>query len=630
MADAPGPGAPAAHPVVVAAAVVVAAQGLLYAALARRGWFYQDDLDFTAQAAGRRLDLHYLTDPVNTHLTPGLRATYWFFTHAAPYDHGVTIAVRAALLATATGLFARLLLLLLGRRPVVLVPLGVYAFSLLTLPSYLSLSSGVNLLPAHVGAILLIDAHVRWTLTRRFRHAVVGAAALAVAVLFWEKVAVTLLVLPLLSLLYLHAGPVRRRVVATSRDWPAWLAYALPVGAFFGYYFTRGYPVSADMPTPVTLLRLFAETWGQGILPALAGGPWSWFATGNVYFSLADPHPWQIAVGALGAAAMVAAGVRRCGPRSLLAWTIPLTYVAASVVLVATGRYEAFGGLIARSYHYLSDAAVPVLLGAVLALVPLDLDAVRRRATRPPDRSGAVTGAADEPAPAVSRRTAAAASLLMAAYLVSFGWSAHGFESRWVRNPTRDYLETLVHDIQAAGRVQLYDTPVSARVVTLLSTERRLSQVLAPLHLPVAFDTVTGGEPRTVDDSGHVVPAVLVPSAVSSERPNVFCSHYLAGVGTLDVPVTPRAPLGDHFVRVDYIMQRGGEVAFRLGDGAATSAPLRGGTRTLRAGLNAELLQTAHRGSVDRVTVTSANPDLQLCVTHVEVGYPLPDRTGER
>jgi len=603
------------------AAAIVTVQALVAAGLAAPGWFYQDDIDYAAQAADRPLDLDYLFTANNDHLTPGLRLAYWLMAHLAPYSHGPTVLARVALQVLATALFCRLLVRLLGWRPLTLAGLAAYAFTLLTLPSFLSLSSAVNLLPAHVAAILLLDSHVRFQLTGRLRYAIGGAAALAVGLLFWEKVALAGLLLPLLSLLVLTEGGARERVAATLARWGGWLVYLVPVVAFFGYYLLADYYGQVgSSPQAGAAVDLAAVSWFQAVTPALVGGPWTWYAAADTYVSAASPPLAGAVLAQVALAALLFVAARRNGPGALAVWSLPLVYLVATSIVLAIGRYDQFGSLVGRIYHYFSDLAIPVVLAAVLSLAPPRPSEVLARCGRVSDLV-----APPLPLPA-SWPTRLLALLAVVAYAASFAFSAAGFERRWMQSPARSYVETLRAELRAAPDTVLYDTQVTPRVLTLLSANHSVSRLLAPLKLDVRFDDRTGGvEPKVVDDEGHVTDSAFLPAAQSREDRRRFCSHYLDRAGTLVVPLDRPLPAGDYFFRIDYIAQRSSPVQVRAGSGGSTVDPVRGSDAELRAGLNGALVQT--RGQpVDRLEVTSANSAIRLCVTHVTAGYPVPAR----
>ena len=599
-------------PFVRLAALIAAIQATAFGALATAGFFYQDDLDYTAQAVGRSLTPGYLLEPNNDHLAPGLRLAYWLIAHAAPYEHGVTVAVRIAVQVVATLLFARLLVRLYGPRPLVLLALAGYASAVLTLPSFLSLSSAVNLLPSHVAAILLLDGWVRHQLTGRLRHAAYGAAALLVGMLFWEKMALVLLLLPLLSVSVLTEGPVRDRLRATAARWRGLLLCAAPVVAFGTLYLVRR-PGDGPGGTPSVsdFAHLAWDSWGRAVAPALLGGPWQWYAGPGTYVSVADPPVVGMVAAQLAVAGLLVLAVRRNGWTGLLPWSMPVAWLAANVVILGIGRYDQFGTVVGRTYHYLSDLTVPLVLAVVTSLVRVRPAEVARR-LGPVAELPAERGARPRP-------LAVAAVLVYAAGLVV---TVSGFERRWVDNPTRDYVETAVAQLRATPGAQVFDTPVSNRVLTLLGSDRRLSQVLGPLELDVRWDGREGGEPKMLDDDGRLVDATFFTEARSPGDPG-RCTYALRGVGTLEVPLDRAVPAGDRFVRVDYLASRGSPVEVRLGSGGTLTEPLRGTRQDLRAPLAGFIVQTGG-AAVDRVVLGSSNIALELCVTQVTVGVPLP------
>lgn len=596
-----------------AAAAVAAVQAVLYGALAARGFFYQDDFDYTAQGSDRPLTVGYLLEPNNDHLTPGLRLAYWLMAHLAPYEHWVTVVLRILLQVAVTLLFARLLARLVGPGRLALAVLSLFAFTMLTMPSFLVLSSATNLLPAQIGALVLLDRHVRYQVGGRLADAVWGAAALLVGLLFWEKIVLVVLLPPLLSLLVLTAGSVRDRIRATRLAGLA--VYAAPVVVFFGYYLARHYGDRGSRPSASDLADLAWSTWGHGVAPALIGGPWRWYDSPGSYFGLANPPLLGVLAGQAAVLAFLAVAVRRRGLRALLPWLLPVTYLLGNTVLLGVGRYQYLGGFVGRSYHYLCDTAIPVLLAVALSLaVPRPAEVAAR--------SGPAPGLALAPV-RLDGRVRGIALALVAAYGLSLSVSAARFEQRWVDNPARAYLAAVTAQLRATPGLALYDTPVNQEVVVPLAVDRRLSQVLAPLDLDVRWNDPAGGEPKVVDDSGRVRDPAFVPVAQSREG-RQFCSHYLAGAGTLTVPLDRPAGPGDTFLKVDYLLERGSAVTVRLGSGPRLRSPVHGEQVDLHAGLNGIVVQAEGPAAVDRLVVISANAAVRLCVTHVAAGFPFP------
>ncbi len=142
--------------VVVAIAVV---QSLVLGLLARRGSWLSDDLDFLVQGSRGFAPAELLT-PVNDHIAPGLRFVYAVFAEVAPLNHDFTVGSRVLMQVAAIVLMGLLLLRILGSNWWVVAGTLFYAITPLSMPSFMSLSSGVNNLSAHVFGLLLLHATI--------------------------------------------------------------------------------------------------------------------------------------------------------------------------------------------------------------------------------------------------------------------------------------------------------------------------------------------------------------------------------------------------------------------------------------------------------------------------------------
>jgi hypothetical protein len=162
-------------------------------------------------------------------------------------------------------------------------------------------------------------------------------------------------------------------------------------------------------------------------------------------------------------------------------------------------------------------------------------------------------------------------------------------------------------------------------VLNIFASDRRVSEVLSPLHPRVAYDDASAPM-SMVDDDGRIVPAEFTADQRSTEQAGVFCSHPLRGAGELVVPLTGPAPPGRHFVRFDHLSQRPSAVEVLLGSGDRLVAPYRGAEVSLGAPMGTVVVQTAQELAVDRIVLRSANPNVSVCVTKVELGFPVPER----
>lgn len=206
--------------------IVVTLQAAWFGYLASRGWFYGDDLSYMGAATGQPLRWSYLSASVNDHFVPGLRMVFWLLNRLTGLNYGITILARIVLQGTATVLLYRVIVLLVGRRPGALLVIGWYAFSPLLLPGSLWLTTSVDLLTSQVLVILALELHLHYTVTGRLRAAVGCALCVLGAVTFWELSAITALLLPIISLSFVHTGTWRQRLRAAWRRWPGWLILA--------------------------------------------------------------------------------------------------------------------------------------------------------------------------------------------------------------------------------------------------------------------------------------------------------------------------------------------------------------------------------------------------------------------
>ena len=606
---------------------IATVQGVVIGALALAGYFYLDDVDMSAEAAKHPFGWDYVTLALNDHLTPGLRTFYWLSAHFAPYDNEWTVLVRVVVQAVATGLMGYLLAQLAGPGRAALLGLGLYAFSPLLVPSLLSLSSGVNLLPTHVGLLLLLIMHVRYEATRELRYAALGALGVLLALSFWEKAVLSVALAPLLTLLYLQTGGVRDRFRALLRSWPAWVTYAVPIVAFFAYFLLGDYPKAGSSPKLGDAWDVFWDAWLHSLAPSLLGGPWHWYSNEIIYYSAARPGPIAVVAGQLAVLVLSVVAVRRNGFRALRAWLLPLTVLLGTSVLLAAGRFEYVGVILARNFHYLSELTIPLVLAVVLLLVVPSPAAVaeRGRSGLWPDQHSAD----DDRAGTAARPVSIGLVVVLLAYALSYGVTVRGFERRWIENPIRDYLTTGMRDLRAnatKGQLAIYDNTAPPEVATLLQVNRRVSDIFRPIErdLPAAVRWDDASRPLYMfDQGGHLLRARFVEEATSADQPGVFCAHPLRGVGSVTVTLSKRITRPDSFVRLDYLSQLPTTVSIRLADGDRTFTPRRFATSTLTAGkYSAALLGTPGK-AFDRVVIASTDPDAVICLA-AKAGHPEP------
>ncbi len=598
--------------------VVLVAQAGWTGWLSAGGWFYQDDLSALQESSGRRLGWAFLTMPVNDHLVPGYRLAFWLLRHTDPLGYTPTVLIRVALQSVAVYLLYRLLRLLFGDRPGVLVLTALYAVNPLVVSNFTWLTTATCLVPAELAAILALHEHVRYTVTGRLRHAVWAGIALLAGMCFWEKTAIIGLILPILSLGYLSAGPLPDRLRSLIAHWRGWVATAVPPMLFVAYFLTHHYGGSARGVSVAHLADAIRVSWLRMAAPATFGGPWSWFdAGGTAYVSWSSPSTLAVVLSQIAFAALIIWGWRRTGARSLWAWSVPGVSIVFGTAMVAIGRYFTFGDLIAVTMRYSFDFALALVLGAALALVPTSAADIAPRAApaaRPPDPPSA-------PNPRPRRDVAIiAATLVLTLSSIVSSWR---FQTRWEQNPTEPYVDRLTRSISAAGpSVNLYDTPVSSKVVPyFFGPTLHLSELLGWAGAHVVFDH-TDTAPMLVDQDGNLRAASIIPAAYGRLPAGQICEVLAHGVGTWRVPLSRRLVSGEGFLRLEYFQQRPSTLRIQIEDtSGALIAPATGARTSFPVRLGAQLLRLK-ASTAEAVVVKSDSAAMNICIGNIIIGAP--------
>ncbi len=567
--------------VVVAIAIV---QSVVLGLLARRGSWLSDDLDFLVQGSRGFAPAELLT-PVNDHIAPGLRLVYAVFAEVAPLNHDVTVAWRMLMQALAIALMGLLLHRILGSNWWVVIGTIFYAVTPLSMPSFMSLSSGVNNLSAHVFGLLLLHATIDWYDGHRRRAVAYGPLSLLISLACWEKSALILVTAVALAL-YLRTVPVR---IWLRRSWPYAAALTVPIIAFGIIYLTHGNPSEGRVPGPRELLELTARAFGVP-LSALAGGPWSWAGTGQS-MSVATPPVAAFVVGGLVAGLALTTAWRR-DRRALLLWASVAAYVLVTVLLVSYGRFRVFGSIFTAHFHYWSDLSIPLTLAVVLSLRMVQVRLV---------------------------------VVPVACLIVGVVVSDAAFAKEWGKNPAKAYFATVTAELDRAGpNVNLWDTSMPPSIATALMSDTRLSPVLRMARIPFRLQS-PGSEPLLVDDSGHLRPAQLAVWSRGDplSRANSFCNLLMRGTEPLTIPLKQtrnEVATAEWFVKAAYFSNRENRVSVELldADGNVATMPAAGWP----AGVGSMYLGPSRRIRATQVRLRSSDPATNLCVANLEIGLP--------
>ena len=301
-------------------------------------YFRQDDFHDLDLAYDHPLNWRYLTFIGAGHLIIGLRIVAWVLVRSSSSTYNWLLASVVSLaFVTAASLAAyRMLRDLFGERLGILVPLGVYVLSPLTLPDLGIWSSAMESVPLQLATFMAVSAHLRYVRTGRRPHMFAAAFWIAFGLLFFEKG----LVLPLLLFGLSAAFLVERRSLlagclsALRRYWQAWLLY-VALDVIYILVLVQALHTSTSQPkVPVSASGVFTFAWEllrDTLMPGMVGGPWQWFPVLGGSFSFAAPPSALVAISVIVvvAAAVASVWLRHVAWRAwliLAAWVLALTY----------------------------------------------------------------------------------------------------------------------------------------------------------------------------------------------------------------------------------------------------------------------------------------------------------------
>ncbi|MGW3806156.1 hypothetical protein [Micromonospora sp. NPDC005113] len=351
------------------AVTMIVVSVLWRAQIASRGYLAADDYVLVTQSTESALTPDFLLSLYNNHFMPGGRLLTWLVTDAFGLTYWPYVLLMAAGQAVLSVAFYRLLRDLLRPSRLLLVPLGMFLFSPLTLEATSWWAVGANMLPMELSMVLALGAQLRYVRTGRKRHLLSLVLSVLLGLLFFEK---ALLAVPLVFLFtvcfFTDGGPVRSVLTALRRWWPSWLVLTALVGAFAAVYLGRA-ESSVRRPESVEeVLSFFTQLFGSTLVPGLLGGPWGWLGAGDGSPVVAPPDLGRWIAWAV-FAALIVLTVKR-DRRATRAWVLLGSYlILVTALLAATRLGSVFSGVAGGVPRYVSDAVVVAALCVGVALV---------------------------------------------------------------------------------------------------------------------------------------------------------------------------------------------------------------------------------------------------------------------
>jgi hypothetical protein len=586
-------------PVALAAAALITVQLGIRAVLAFGGYFYWDDLILIGKAGTHGLlSPSYLFDDHDGHVMPGAFLVGGAINRLAPLDWtGPAISLVVLQLLASLALL-RALYVILGWRPVLLIPLTFALFTPLGVPGFAWWAAALNSLPMVAALAWVCADAILLVRTRNQRYAPTGVLVYFGGLLFFEKAAVIPFVAFAVAALLCHVGgdgaALRTVWRAGLRLWIASLALTVTwVALYLAVVNQRRW--SSDLSMTWDLLW---RSITHGIVPGLVGGPWHWdrWAPASPW---AAPPPSVMALGWLvliGVLALSLIRKQRLGP----VWLTAAGYAVACQVPIYLMRSSKQTALeLAQTLRYLPDLVVVLALLAAVALCAPSRAAAPWWLAASPKRAVATTG-------------------LAVAFVASSLYSTATFLTSWRDNPAQPYLQNARAGLAAAHAVSsapLLDQEVDPLVLQRVAAPENLaSHMFALLRDRPEFAPATT-QLRMLDSSGRLINARVTWIRTIAPGPMPRCGYFAQPDKParliLDGPLLP----ADWTVELNYLANSEGSMTLSLSEGPDVKVPVHPGLNRVFARLP---------GAGDTITARANTTALSLCLASGPVGFVAP------
>ncbi|MDG4665258.1 hypothetical protein [Mycobacterium sp. 236(2023)] len=582
-----------------AAVVLIAVHLVIRAALAFGGYFYWDDLILVGRAGTQGLlSPGYLFDDHDGHVMPGAFLVAGAITRIAPLNW-VGPALSLVVLALVASLaLLRALYVILGWRPVLLLPLTFALFTPLAVPGFAWWAAGLNSLPMLAAMAWVCADAILLIRTGNQRYALTGAVVFFGGLLFFEKSAIIPFVAFTVVALYGHAtGSFSVRDV-WGRGLRLWVVSLALIAAWTGVYL-----LVVDQQRwsfdPAMTWELLRRSFTHGIVPGLVGGPWDWQRW-------APASPWAVPpmtvmiLGWVALAAVVAVTVmrkRRLGP----VWLAALGYAVACQVPIYLMRSSRFTALeLAQTLRYLPDLVVVLALLAAVGLCAPNRE-----------RSAWLDS---------SVRRSALTLCVAAAFVASSLYSTATFLTSWRDNPAQPYLQnarTGLAQAHATSDAPMLDQEVDPLVLQRVAWPENLaSHMFALLSDRPEFSSSTT-DLRMLDVRGNLVDANVTWVRSIRQGPDDQCGYLVQPDFPVRMPLDGPLLPADWTVEINYLGNSDGSMTLSLSEGEAVKVPV-------HPGLNRVYVRLP--GAGDAITVEATTAALSVCIASGPVGFVAPTR----
>lgn len=593
----PSGGTSTGRKVLVAALVMVAAQwGIRCWMFLGRDYFADDMRMLDLAHESPLFSPSYLLYDYDGHFMPGAFVLAGLVERTAGMEWWPAAISLMVMQALASLALLRLLRVLLGDRPLLLVPLAVGLFTPMTLGFITWWASALNSMPLQIGLAWFLADAVRLGQTGRRRYAVSGTAALALTLLFYLKaVLIPGIGFVVVALVLLREGERSPVAAAWRRARWLWVGSVAVLACWALAYLStrqddpvRGHDLNEVVATVTSGLKVLA--------PTVLGGPFRWdmFAQST---PTADVPTWSVVAGAvvlLGACAWTSTRLRGAP----IVWALVLVTVAAGIVMAGLGRSIAgFGAALPLTVRYFAIESV---------LLPVAVALLGSLPARGGGRGDAGTGGS------LRRRWAPPLTALLTGLFIAVSLSStFDYARAWDEDRTEAYLGTARDSLAAAGPAPLLDQPLPRDVMWgLLHPYNMASRAFAPLQDRPEFASATT-DLRMLDDDGNLRRAEVDGGVRLADGPVPGCGWSIdPGSGTATA-LTAAVMEWEWTIELDVVADRDGTLLVEMDGRRPVRAPVSAGTHTI-------WLRLVGGGAV--LDMTAGTPGMNLCVTGGNLG----------
>ncbi|MCV7069063.1 hypothetical protein H7H51_31120 [Mycolicibacterium farcinogenes] len=575
------------------AAALIALHLVIRAILAFGGYFYWDDLILIGRAGTQNLlSPSFLFDDHDGHVMPAAFLVSGAVTRLAPFSWVLAALSLVVMQLLASLALLRALWVILGWRPVLLIPLTFALFTPLALPGFAWWAAGLNTLPMQAALAWVVGEAVLLVRTGNPRHAVVGVLVFLGGLLFFEKAAVIPFVaFAVVALLGYVMGTFSVREV-WQRGLRLWVGSLALTVAWIGVYLVVVDQKRWSFDVAMTW-DLLSRSFTHGIVPGLVGGPWSWQRW-------APASPWAtppVSVMVLGWVVLVVA-IAVVLVRKARIWpvlVVALGYAVACQIPIYLMRSSRFTALeLAQTLRYLPDLVVVLALLAAVGFCAPNRSA---RFSASPARSAICVGVA-------------------VLFVVSSLYSTFTFLKVWQDSPVPAYLNNARASLAATSpAAPLLDQEVDPLILQRVAAPENLASHMFALASPRPEFASATTDLRMFDRTGKLVPAKVTWVRTIVEGPAPKCGFLVQpdepAVMPLDGPLLP----ADWTAEINYLANSDGSLTMALAEGPEVKVPV-------RPGLNRVFVRLP--GAGQSISVSANTAALSVCISPGPVGFLAP------